>query len=157
MIAQPALMKLAQSHRTAQGSTRQICVLLAEDDGAMRGFVAGALIRDGYCVVEIANGTELKANLKQLAGTPKKSRNIDVVVSDIHMPGKTALEVLGEFRQVAAEIPIVLVTAFGSEETHEQALALGAAAVLDKPFDLAVLRAVLRDLAPFPQAADRER
>lgn len=127
-------------------------MLLAEDDEAMRGFVANTLVRDGYRVIEVANGTELKANLAQLADTPKKSRKIDIVVSDIHMPGKTALEVLADFRQVAVEIPIVLVTAFGSEETHEQAKALGAAAVLDKPFDLADLRAVLLDLAPAPGA-----
>lgn len=123
------------------------CILLAEDDDAMRGFVASTLARDGYRVIEVVNGTEFEAQLIELANTPKGAREVDIVVSDIHMPGKTAIEVLAEFRQIAEEIPIVLVTAFGSEETHEQARALGAAAILDKPFDLSDLRSLLGRLA----------
>lgn len=123
-----------------------IRILLAEDDEAMRNFVANALGKDGYRVFEVADGAELRASLERIATNQPDAEEIDIVVSDIHMPGKTALEVLSEFRQVAAEIPIVLFTAFGSAETHERARALGAAAVLDKPFDLVDLRKVLHDL-----------
>lgn len=123
-------------------------MLLAEDDEAMRMFVAQTLARDGYGVVEIASGIQLREELSQLAGVPRGERRIDVIVADIHMPGTTALEVLAEFRQLAEEIPVVLVTAFGSDETHERARQLGAAAVLDKPFDLDDLRGMLAELAP---------
>jgi len=148
-------MTIAETDTGGREVDRPACVLLAEDDEAMRGFVATALARDGYRVIEIENGTDLHSSLTRLAGTPPKSREIDIVVSDIHMPGKTALEVLAEFRQMADEVPIVLVTAFGSAKTHAEAKSLGAAAVLDKPFDLAELRALLRELAPAPRRPAR--
>lgn len=121
----------------------------------MRRFVAQSLSRDNYDVVEIGNGLELTNWLQKLGDAATDEREIDIVVSDIHMPGKTALEVLGDFRHVVREIPIILVTAFGSEETHERARELGAAAVLDKPFDLDQLRSVMREILESSGLADR--
>ena len=96
------------------------------------------------------NGADLRENFVHLARTTRRARTIDVVVSDIHMPGTTALEVLAEFRQLADEIPIVLITAFGSAETHDRARSLGAVAVIDKPFDIGALRRTVATLVPAP-------
>jgi DNA-binding response OmpR family regulator len=133
---------------------RPVCLLLAEDDDAMRGFVSQALTRDGYHVDEIGSGTDLALRLDELERTPVGEREIDVIISDIHMPGRSAIDVLADHRALAAEVPFVLITAFGSEETHAQARRLGATAVIDKPFDIDDLRTVLFNLAPNPRATE---
>lgn len=132
-------------------------LLLAEDDDAMRSFIAEALGRDGYEIVEVASGTELAAELDRLVGENGRAPAVDVVVSDIHMPGRSALDVLAQFHTVIDAIPIVLITAFGSDETHAQARDMGIAAVIDKPFDMDDLRTLLLNLAPDPRPSSRVR
>ena len=63
------------------------------------------------------------------------------------MPGHSGLEMLAALRREGWTTPVVLITAFGDRWVHDQARQLGAAAVLDKPFDIDALRAVLLSLA----------
>lgn len=99
----------------------------------MRDLLAITLEGEGYDVSVCGKGSELAWHINTSqngAGHP-----FDLVVSDIRMPGATALDVMQglEGRQWP---PVILITAFGSPETHERARKLGAAAVLDKPFEL---------------------
>ena len=71
--------------------------------------------------------------------TPARPEEFDVIVSDIRMPGVSGLSVLAGLREIEGIPPIILITAFGDEETHAEADRLGAAAVLDKPFEMATL------------------
>ena len=59
----------------------------------------------------------------------------DLLISDIRMPGHTGLELTSELRRSTWQMPILLITAFGSAETHETAARLRAS-ILDKPLDL---------------------
>jgi CheY-like chemotaxis protein len=121
--------------------TRVIRVLLAEDDLEARRLLAHALRRDGRVVIEAANGFELVELLTGgLADLP------DVIVSDIRMPGFSALDVLSILRLSLSRIPVILITGFGDAETHRAAIRLGAVAVLDKPFDVNDLRATVTRL-----------
>ena len=70
----------------------------------------------------------------------------DVVVSDVRMPGWSGVNVLLTMRHQADPCPIVLITAFGDERLHEQAMKAGAFAILDKPFELDDLRALVNRL-----------
>ena len=119
-------------------------ILLAEDDPALRSLLAAALARDGYSVVEAADGTEvldlLASHLVADTGLPR----LDVIVSDVRMPGWTGLDVLAGLRALPGAPPVVLITAFGGEEFRDRARRLGAAATLDKPFDIDDLRGVIR-------------
>ena len=130
-------------------------VLLAEDDAAMRALLACRLRRAGFEVVEASNGTEA---LQRLAhgriGTAGMA--IDVVVSDLRMPGCDGFDILASLQQNAACLPVILITAFGTMATHVEAARLGAYAIVDKPFDLddltalvtAAARALARPSAP---------
>jgi CheY-like chemotaxis protein len=109
-------------------------VLLVEDDPEMRELMALALQGDGYEVREAADGLEA-LRLLGAEGNP----GIDLVVSDIRMPGCSGLEMLQRLRGRPSQVPVVLVTAFGDRETHARARRLGAA-LLDKPFELDDLR-----------------
>ena len=122
-------------------------VLLAEDNDEMRTLLAAILRADGYQVVEAKDGRELLSGL--LAARERgRPPTIDLVVSDIRMPACSGLAVLERLREVDWSIPVILITAFGSQETHSRARSLGAALVLDKPFDLEELRHAVRSVVP---------
>ena len=63
----------------------------------------------------------------------------DAIVTDHRMPLRSSIDLLLELNRKGWHVPVILVTAFGSE-VRQLADALGAAAVLDKPFDLDDLR-----------------
>ncbi len=116
-------------------------ILLAEDDPELRALVALALTQDGFEVVEAEDGAALIDRLAESALAENDADSFDLLVSDVRMPGYTALEVLVGMRQQLARTPVVLVTAFGDSRLHDRALRLGASVVLDKPFSLDDLRA----------------
>jgi len=115
-------------------------VLLADDDEELRALLAFGLRWHGFEVVEVVDGDELYAHLGAclLEGSPKP----DVIVSDLRMPGVSGLEVLGSVRRVK-DIPFILMT--GGHETRAEVLRSGAAAMLEKPFDLADLLDAVND------------
>lgn len=117
-------------------------VILAEDDSEMRQWVAGALRKDGYVVFEVINGTDLETRARS------KWLNADVIVSDIRMPGRSGLDALATLRKHDWATPVIMITAFGDEETIAEAKRMGAATVLSKPFDIGELRHAVRNVAP---------
>jgi DNA-binding response OmpR family regulator len=103
------------------------------------------LATDGYVVIEACDGQALLLAIENLrAGSVRPV----MIVSDVRMPGYSGLDLLAILRCASWTLPVVLITAFGDEDTHAEALELGAVAVLDKPFDLDHLRAVVRAAAP---------
>lgn len=120
-------------------------VLLAEDDGPLRALIAGVLEGDGYEVVEAKDGLELLANIE--AALVGDQRPFFVVVADVHMPGLTGLDVLAILRCSFVAAPVILITAFGDDDTRAEAWELGASAVFDKPFELEELRAAVLEAA----------
>jgi two-component system response regulator (stage 0 sporulation protein F) len=133
------------NRRLTQTTRSPLRVLVAEDDDEMRTYLAKTLRHSGHKVVEIANGSELRAYFDRIAESVEAdiSSYIDIIVSDICMPGKTALDVLRDLKQVAKQVPIVLITAFGDKRTHREALAMGATAVFDKPFNIEEFKSFL--------------
>jgi DNA-binding response OmpR family regulator len=119
-------------------------VVLAEDDATMRHLVALALRRDGFEVLEVADGNALAEVADAVAADEIE---ICLVISDIRMPGRSGLSALPTLRQSAAAPPVLLITAFGDAATHEAAERLGAAGVMDKPFEIDDLRTVVWYLA----------
>ena len=137
----------------ARYDTRERCaerkrVLVAEDNPHMRHLLASALRRDGYEVLEASDGIECIGHLQPWMLFGEHGGAPDLIVSDIRMPGWSGLEILQLARARSLPTPVILITAFGSAETHAEAQRLGAAALFDKPFDLDDLRAVVRDLIP---------
>jgi CheY-like chemotaxis protein len=80
--------------------------------------------------------------------SPERWEDFDLIVSDIRMPGVTALEVVEGVQQYGGLPPIILITAFGDKDTHMRAYELGVAAVFDKPFEFDGLLAKARELVP---------
>jgi two-component system, response regulator, stage 0 sporulation protein F len=121
-------------------------VLLAEDDYDLRCAIAAGLRAAGHEVIDVGNGDLVKAYFEECLELDLPKPRIHVLVSDIRMPGQTGLNLLEYLRSIGADMPTILVTAFGDPETHELARKLGARAVLNKPFDLEMLEKTLRDV-----------
>jgi signal transduction histidine kinase len=111
-------------------------VLVADDDADIRALIADVLRGDGHQVLEAADGVEV---IEQV----NSSTLPDLIVADVRMPSVTGLQMLASIHG-AQPVPVILITAFGDPDVREHARRLGAIAVLDKPFDLDELRALVK-------------
>lgn len=138
------------TERMTQTTRRRI--LLGEDDAEMRSVLAEALRSKGYTVVECTEGMSLLAQLSSLLLSPEVAGrdpdHFDLIISDIRMPGVTGLSILEGVQLFDGFPPMILITAFGDEETHAEASRLGVAAMFDKPFDVDELLGKVQELAP---------
>lgn len=110
--------------------------------------LVGELERAGYAPEGFRNGLDFLANVD--TGNDC-SPTIDLLICDVRIPGVTGLSLLEELREwrPTHELPVILITAFGSPEVHARARKLGASTVLDKPFPIsALLAAVARVVHP---------
>jgi len=122
-------------------------ILLAEDDFEMRRFLASALRMDGYEVCEAASGVEVLDHIGPYL-YDGMDFGIDLIISDIRMPGVDGLEILAGLSKCEGAPPVILITAFGDRRTHVDAERLGAVGLLDKPFHVNELRSVLQRVLP---------
>ncbi len=134
--------------------TRPSHVLVAEDDDAMRELLEEALARRGYHVVSLEDGFELSDYLE--LAQAGRGRAPDAIVTDVRMPGRTGLDALASFA-VASRCPVVVISAFADAETKAAAKRLGAAVVLEKPFEVEALTAALEELLSAEGGARAER
>jgi excisionase family DNA binding protein len=139
----------ALQHVTSAGEDRAAArprILVVDDDEAVRDLIARALTAAGYDVARAADGL---AALERVA-----ERGIDLLITDLRMPGMDGLALVREARRAAPGLPVIIITGFSTEETATDAVALGVAGYLTKPFRLArILAATARALGePVPAA-----
>lgn len=103
-------------------------VLVVDDDDAMRALLRRILERQGHRVVDRSRGDRV---LDALDSDP-----VDVVILDKEMPGLSGLDLLPLLRRRYPDIPVIIITAFGGTRVAGDALRLGAARYLEKPFRL---------------------
>ena len=112
-------------------------VLVVEDDVEMRRLLDEELRRAGYEAVLAANAAEA---LRQLSIAP-----VDIVVTDLMMPGMKGQELLAEIRKAHPNTPVVIITAFGSIGSAVEAMKAGAYHYVAKPFSMSDLLATVAD------------
>ncbi len=103
-------------------------VLVADDDRTIRRNLVRLLRTEGYRPLEAADGDEALARIRDEAP--------DAVLLDLKMPGRDGLEVLGALGPALADLPVIVVTAFGGSAAAIEAMRRGAYDYLTKPFDL---------------------
>ncbi|MBL8129128.1 MAG: sigma-54-dependent Fis family transcriptional regulator, partial [Chloroflexia bacterium] len=107
-------------------------ILIADDSDAIRDVLNEALQDEGYDVIEVASGDAVIEAFKENTGAVP-----DLALMDIRMPGKDGLEVLRTLRSTRdTELPVIVMTAFGSASTAIEAMKLGAFDYIAKPFEL---------------------
>lgn len=103
-------------------------ILVVDDEPLVRWAVAETLRTSGY---EVAQAGDAKGAVRALSDGPP-----DLMLLDLRLPDSTDLRLLETVRRLAPELPVVLMTAFGTAELHAAAIGLGAVCVLDKPFNV---------------------
>jgi two-component system response regulator AtoC len=111
-------------------------VLVIDDDPAVGTVLAALLGQDGLGCRQAKDAAEALGILRK--------EPVDVVVSDISMPGKSGMELLPEIGEGWPGLPVIMLTAHGSVPTAVEAMRLGAADFILKPFDRAEILFVIR-------------
>lgn len=111
-------------------------LLLVEDDDTLRDLLRGAL-EDAYKVVEASNPSEAR----EKAGGP-----VDLAIVDYRLPDGNGFDVVRSIRATKSELPIILITAFGSEHLATEALRTSVTDYIKKPLSIAYLREKLSEI-----------
>ena len=69
-----------------------------------------------------------------------KEPSLILILSDVNMPGMSGLDLLPKVRAERPDVPVIMITAYGDAETRRKAIERGAAGLLTKPIDFALLR-----------------
>jgi CheY-like chemotaxis protein len=104
-------------------------ILIVDDELTVRMLLRDVLEIEGYEVVEAEDGPEALALMAQ--------QRPDLVLLDIMMPGMSGIDVLAQVRSDVAlhDLPVVLLTAAGDDDTTWAGWTTGASLYLNKPFD----------------------
>jgi len=111
-------------------------ILIVEDEAKMRRLLELQLADEGF---NARTAGDAETGL-QLLGKD----SFDVVVSDFKLPGMSGLEFLNAVKRVNAELPVIIMTAYGTVESAVDAMKAGASDYVLKPFSLAELVLVIK-------------
>jgi DNA-binding response OmpR family regulator len=128
-------------------------VVVVEDEPAIRRGVVDALRASGYGVAEAADGAQgLEEALR---------RDVNLVLLDLLLPKRDGLDVLADLRRLRPTLPVIVLTARGTEDDRVRGLKMGADDYVVKPFSarelLARVEAVLRRSVDRPAEVRRAR
>lgn len=110
-------------------------ILAVDDEPNMRRLLEISLRQAGYEPLSAEHGRAALAVLKK--------EQVDLIVSDLHMPGMSGLALLKHLREEGDNTPFIIVTAQGEIETAVEAMKHGAADYILRPFDLEVLEVAI--------------
>ena len=108
-------------------------ILVVDDDPGVRFALTEVLRERGHRVVTAASGHEALGKLE----------GVDVVVTDLAMPGMDGLELVSRIAARSPDLPVVLVTAHGSDQMVRIAQGRGARGCVRKPFDIDEIATVI--------------
>ena len=130
-----ALLNSTDAENSAFGAekSRPPRVLVVDDEALLRWSVAETLGDQGWQVTEAANAQSAMVAFPDIAAAS------GLVFLDLRLPDSDDLHVLAAMRRLSPDTPVILMTAHGTPDLAEAARALGAFAVLDKPFDMGEL------------------
>jgi PAS domain S-box-containing protein len=119
----------AAGAESADPQRRRITILLVDDDAGVRRTSARMLVRLGYRVVEAGSGMEA------LEVVDREGEGVDVVVSDLSMPGMDGMELHRQLRARGSRRPFIFVSGLPERDAHERGMLPVGAAFLSKPWE----------------------
>jgi DNA-binding NtrC family response regulator len=111
-------------------------ILVVDDEKALLIALRGLLSKEGYQVETAASGEEALQRIE--------TGSFHLVITDLSMDGVSGMQVLERARAFDQDLAVIMITAHGSEKAAVQAMKLGAADYIPKPFDNDELRVVVR-------------
>ena len=121
----PAVQTTPAAARTATGAARPR-VLVVDDEASIRDLLAKTLALAEYDVDVAPDG---RAALERMRMYP-----YDLLIADLKMPGMDGLTVIREAKRYKADLPVIIITGFSTESSAIEAVNLGVAGYLTKPF-----------------------
>jgi len=121
-------------------------ILVVEDDAGLREALVDTLSLGGYQCVEADSGEQALLQLK--------NHQVDIVVSDVQMGGMSGLSLLKSIKSQQANLPVLLMTAYGTIDDAVQAMQDGACNYIAKPFAPQVLLNMVSQYIP-PQVVNK--
>lgn len=132
-----------ESGTGSDGKRRGMRILLVDDNEELLFSLVRLFKNAGFAV---ASAGDAETALEKLPG-----ERPDVVLTDLRLPGRSGLDLLRAVRELLPSVPVLLVTAYGDEDTAAAAQSLGAFAMLTKPvFRQELLAIVNRALGSRP-------
>src|ERR1043166_607803 len=108
-------------------------ILVADDEQNLRRVLVAMLRRDGHDVVQAASGAEAVGRLA----------DVGVVSPDLRMPGADGMEVLRTATKTFPQVPVIMITAYGSVGQAVEAIKAGAFDYIEKPFEQDSIRTIV--------------
>ncbi len=125
-------------------------ILIADDEADLRDLLQDDLEANGYETAVAIDGRAALAHLE------RQQEVIDLLLTDVRMPGLTGNQLLARMRELRPEAPVIVMTAFGSVEQAVEMVKAGAFQYLTKPFQTDELLKVL-EAALSQSASQREQ
>lgn len=122
--------------RNARAPRTMPTILIVEDEAKMSRLLSLTLSEEGY---EAEVAADAESGLKILL-----NQQVDLVLTDLRLPGMNGLEFLQAAKSANAEIPVVVMTAYGTVNTAVEAMKAGASDYVLKPFSLDEIKLVVR-------------
>ena len=108
-------------------------ILVADDEQNLRRVLVALLRREGHEIVQAASGLEAIERLG----------DVDVVITDLRMPGADGMEVLRTATKNFPHVPVIMITAYGSVGQAVEAIKAGAFDYIEKPFEQDSIRTII--------------
>lgn len=111
-------------------------VLIVDDDRSIRLSLSIFLEREGYKVKDVASGPAALSMLREF--------HPDVVLTDLRLKEESGIDVLAALKERQVDLPVILMTAYGTVEKAVTAMKLGAVDFISKPFQPAEMAQLIR-------------
>jgi DNA-binding NtrC family response regulator len=109
-------------------------ILIVDDEFGVRESLR--MILKTYYEIYTAAGGEESLNIM-------KERKIHLITLDLNMPKLSGIETLREIRKIDGEIPVIIITGYGTQKDEKEALLYGARAFISKPFNTSQITTVI--------------
>ena len=111
-------------------------ILVIDDEQNIRKMLTRVLSPEGFIIKEADNGLEALKRLQE--------ENYSLVLLDLKMPGLNGIEILKKIRENDLNLPVIMMSAYGSIPEAVEAMKLGALDYLIKPFDIEELKIIIK-------------
>ena len=125
---------------------RKYSILVVDDEENVSKLLQKVLVKEGYAALRANNGEDALVIIE--------TTQVDMVISDIKMPGISGIELLRRIKNIDTSITFIMITAFATLETAINALKMGARDYITKPFDLDEVLSSVRKIAESSEETD---
>jgi DNA-binding NtrC family response regulator len=139
-------LPLNQSESAASSDSSLGTILVIDDEASIRESLEVLLTLEGYAVEMAADGVEGLRILDQ--------KNFDLLLLDLALPGQSGLELLPQIKERHPELPVIMITAYGTVDNVVDAIRAGAENFVQKPWDNEKLLADIRSAVALHRAEE---